>query len=135
MRKLILTFIVAAFFMATQAQGVFEINHRKVYDISAYTLDGDTSWIYPLSGDYMINYAITWTGATATDAYMSVYFSYDEGDTYAVSTYDSLSLDAASGHKIYQDNVFINPDYIKFALDNGANSAGTLDLNVRIIKR
>lgn len=135
MKKFIILLAIVLITSVSYSQGTFRANREVKEAIPAYTMDGDTAWIFTMTEPYIMQFGYDWTGATATDAYINVYFSYDGGSNYVKSTYDSIPLTAATGSKIYQDLYYINADKVKVDYVNGTNTAGTLNINLRFIKK
>ncbi len=134
MKKLLILIMLFAT-LGVVGQGTWEIGNRTVQTIPAYTMDGDTSWIFNTTTAYIMQFGYDWTGVDATDATINVWFSNNGGRSYALSTYDAITINPTDTTKIYQDTEWVLADKVKIVYTNSSNTTGELTLNLRFIKR
>jgi len=131
MKKLILITLVTLFGLQTQAQGYFHVDERVVRTIDVYTTAANTEWVFDCSSTFLIESALTWADADAVDATFEMWYSYDDGSSWAQSTVGAKTLTAATGHKVLDQDTPINCDKMKIVYTNASNTAITLTLNIR----
>ncbi len=134
MKKLLILIMLFAT-LGVVGQGTWEIGNRIVQTIPTYTMDGDTSWIFNTTTAYIMQFGYDWTGVDATDATINVWFSNNGGRSYALSTYDAITINPTDTTKIYQDTEWVLADKVKIVYTNSSNTTGELTLNLRFIKR
>lgn len=144
MKKLIL--IIFAFGFLTGSAQQFARNYTIKETLPVYTVDGDTNYTWRLpSAPVIFTSDVQWYGLDQTDGSIKVQYSMkDNGTTMpADSTFidydmnpDSLLLNSANGVGGFDDMwQGTAARWIRWKIDSGTCSAGTLELNVNLITK
>jgi len=95
---------------------------------TAYTMDGDTSYVYRLNSQYYFSFQFVWEGLDATNGSVKTQISQD-GINYVDYPSDSLLFDSASGTGIIQSQEQgALGFYIRVLVESGTCTSGTLTL-------
>ena len=104
-----------------------DVNFSKIYTLTTYTMDGDTSYVFKTSSEYYFDFQFVWATLDQTDGSVKVQISNDGVNYSNYPNTDSLLFNSASGNGVIRDtDNGTASKWIKLLVDSGTCSSGTL---------
>jgi len=129
--KKILLILFTVFAFASYSQSL-DIDNR-IYPLTTYTMDGDTSYVFATTPEYYFSAQFVWASLDATDGSVKVEISNDGVNYDDYPNTDSLLFNSAGGSGIIRDTYKGTASkYIRFSVDAGTCTSGTLKLYLRL---
>ena len=106
-------------------------NYKRVVTLSAYTMDGDTSYTFNMIKLPYSGFQFTWSGLDQTDGSVKVQISYySTGENFIDDTsLDSLLFNSATGNSAIESTVASLAKRKRLKIDSGTCTSGILIIN------
>ena len=133
MKKLILILFLAVTLLGYSQE--IDINYNKIVTLPTYTMDGDSTVVLRLTNDYMVTTQAVWAGLDQTDGSIKLQISMD-GVNYTDYPIDSLLFNSAAGNGFIRNvDIGVIENYLRWNIDSGTCSAGTLKLYINLVTK
>ena len=129
MKKTLLIFAIFAIFAFNGYSQGIDHNFKNLTALSAYTMDGDTSYVFKTSSEYFFDFQFVWASLDQTDGSVKIQISNDGVNYNDYPNLDSLLFNSAGGSGVIRDTFKGTASkYIKLLVDSGTCSSGTLEI-------
>jgi hypothetical protein len=126
-KLLLLLFIGIGLSMSAQQM---DVDFNKKYTLPAYTMDGDSSYVFRTFTQMYWDIQFIWATLDQTDGSVKIQISNDGVDYRDYPNLDSLLFDSASGSGGIRDTYKGTASkYLKILVDSGTCTSGTLVIN------
>ena len=112
-----------------------DINFASAYQLTTYTMDGDTTYTFKMNTQYYWTFQFVWAGLDATDGSVSVFVSSD-GVNFSSYNLTPLLFNSAGGAGIMRDTDNGTAEgWIQLQVDSGTCTTGTLKVFGNLVSK